>query len=58
MLNLYENGGLVTSEDGNIAILAGSCIGGGTTVNWSASFRTPYYVLNDWIDLGLDDFKY
>ena len=58
MLNLYENGGLLTSEDGNISILAGSSLGGGTTVNWSASFRTPEHVLEDWINLGLDQFKF
>ena len=37
--NSFERGGLCSSKDGNIVVLAGSCVGGGTTVNWSASFR-------------------
>ena len=31
---LYEKAGLLTTSDGSIAILAGSTLGGGTTVNW------------------------
>lgn len=48
MRNLYDRAGLVTSADSNIVILAGSSVGGGTTVNWSASFRTPDHLLKDW----------
>jgi len=45
---VYERGGLCATKDANIVVLAGSCVGGGTTVNWSASFRTPDYVRREW----------
>ena len=37
---------------GNIAVLAGSCLGGGTTINWSASFALPAAVRDMWVGLG------
>lgn len=45
---LYERQGTLASEDGGTSIFAGSCIGGGTTVNWAGSFRTPDYILQEW----------
>ncbi len=45
---LYEGRGLLTTVDGGVSILAGSCLGGGTTVNWAGAFRTPEYVLQEW----------
>ena len=41
---MYERGGLLTSEDSTVAVLAGSTLGGGTRINWCASFRTPQHV--------------
>lgn len=56
MAKCFEKGGLLTSEDSNILFLAGSCVGGGSTINWSASFATPEHVLEDWANEGLTDF--
>jgi hypothetical protein len=46
--NTFEQGGLCGTKDGNIAVLAGACVGGGTTINWCASFRTPDFILEEW----------
>jgi choline dehydrogenase-like flavoprotein len=53
----FDKGGLCTSADGSVVILAGSCVGGGSTVNWSASFVPPKHVLDDWVDMGLTEFR-
>jgi choline dehydrogenase-like flavoprotein len=45
---LYENAGVLTTEDLGFVVLAGSTLGGGTAINWTASFRTPDYVLDEW----------
>ncbi|WP_339784573.1 GMC family oxidoreductase [uncultured Imperialibacter sp.] len=45
---LYDGKGAITSSDGQVSIFAGSCVGGGTTVNWAGSFRTPDYILQEW----------
>ncbi len=57
MGNTYDKGGLCTSEDGSVVVLSGSCVGGGSTINWSASFRTPDTILDDWTAAGLTQFK-
>lgn len=46
----YESQGLITSKSGSVSILAGSSVGGGTTINWAGSLRTPDYVLKQWAE--------
>ncbi|RBQ71268.1 hypothetical protein FVER14953_10526 [Fusarium verticillioides] len=56
--HLFEGGGLVSSEDGSISTLAGSCFGGGGTVNWSACLQPQNTVRDEWADQrGLSFFK-
>lgn len=45
---LYERSGVLTTADLGVTLLAGSTLGGGTTVNWMASLRTPDHVLREW----------
>jgi len=44
----YENQAVLTTEDLGVTILAGSALGGGTTINWAVSFRTPDHVRAEW----------
>ncbi|MFN8372728.1 MAG: GMC family oxidoreductase [Anaerolineae bacterium] len=45
---MYEKFGALTTVDTSLVVLAGSILGGGTTINWSGSLRTPDYVLQEW----------
>jgi choline dehydrogenase-like flavoprotein len=52
---LYLNHGLLTSWDSSVTLLAGSTVGGGTTVNWMTSIRPPDEVREEWArDHGID----
>ncbi|HEX7929167.1 MAG TPA: GMC family oxidoreductase, partial [bacterium] len=46
--SLYQDGASRTTKDGAITILQGRTVGGSTTVNWTATFRTPDPVLKHW----------
>jgi choline dehydrogenase-like flavoprotein len=46
--NLYESGGVMGTDDGSLSIIAGSTWGGGGTVNWGVSLKTPDYVREEW----------
>ncbi len=45
---MYERRALLTTHDLSINVLAGSVLGGGTTINWTTSLRPAEYVLNEW----------
>jgi choline dehydrogenase-like flavoprotein len=45
---LYQESAARKSKDAAINILQGRCVGGGTTVNWTSSFRTPTTTLDYW----------
>ena len=47
---LYYQSGLSASSDLSVAILAGACLGGGTTVNWQTCLRTPDYIRDEWAE--------
>ena len=51
---LYYGGGLATSEDGSISILAGATLGGGTVVNYMNCIPTPERIISEWSDHGLE----
>jgi len=54
MRDLYEKRGILTTDDVGIVVLAGSSLGGGSTINWTASLPTPAHVLSEWeTDLGV-----
>jgi choline dehydrogenase-like flavoprotein len=46
--NLYWRGGPSPTADMNVSLMAGSCLGGGTVVNWTNSLRTTPWVREQW----------
>ena len=54
--DLYQESAAARPRDKAINILQGRCVGGGTTVNWTSSFRTPPATLACWErEYGLRD---
>lgn len=49
---LYTDGGLQLSQDFDLAILQGSCVGGTTVINNGICFRMPEAVLDQWQQVG------
>jgi choline dehydrogenase-like flavoprotein len=47
-VELYQESAARKTKDKAINILQGRCVGGGTTVNWTSSFRTPATTLAHW----------
>jgi choline dehydrogenase-like flavoprotein len=45
---LYERSGALSNTTGSMAVFAGSCLGGGTVINWAGTIRTPDYILDEW----------
>ena len=56
MQRLFREAGLAGTRDLSMSLLAGSSIGGGTTVNWQSCFRTPDDVRAEWADRSGCDF--
>ncbi|MBL8917930.1 MAG: GMC family oxidoreductase [Myxococcaceae bacterium] len=46
--HLYQELGNRATDDLSMTILQGKSVGGGTTVNWCSSFRTPERILKHW----------
>ncbi len=55
-IHLFMNGGMTTSDDGSIGMIAAEAFGGGGTVNWSASLQTQHSVRQEWAERGLPFF--
>ncbi len=54
--NLYWRGGPTPTADMNVTLQAGSCLGGGTVINWTTSLRTKDWVREQWArEHGLTD---
>lgn len=51
---MYLGGGLIWSQSGELGLLAGSTLGGGTVINSMACRPTPEDVLGQWAQMGLD----
>lgn len=57
-IHLYVDGGIVTSDDGSVSVIAGSNFGGGGTINWSASLQPQSFVRKEWSkDRGMPFFE-
>ncbi|HMJ04357.1 MAG TPA: GMC family oxidoreductase N-terminal domain-containing protein [Conexibacter sp.] len=50
------SGSPAATDDGSVALVAGACLGGGTVVNYSTSFRTPDDVRAEWASHGVPAF--
>jgi long-chain-alcohol oxidase len=50
---LYAECGFASTRDHSVGFLAGECLGGGTVVNYTTSFRTPYEIREEWADEGV-----
>ena len=46
--SMYLDGGLKSTSDGGVLMLAGATLGGGTVINYTTSFATPDSVREEW----------
>jgi choline dehydrogenase-like flavoprotein len=54
--HLWYKGGATPTADGNVLLLAGGSLGGGTEINWMNCVRTPQLIREDWArQYGLED---
>lgn len=55
LTRLYA-GSPTATHDQSVSLIAGACLGGGTVVNYSTSFRTPDEVRGEWAAHGVPAF--
>jgi len=56
--SLFLDRGMIMTDSGSMPILAGSCLGGGTVINWTTSFALPDSIRAEWRRAsGLDLFE-
>jgi choline dehydrogenase-like flavoprotein len=48
LAELYLEGGLASSDDVGVIVLAGATLGGGTAINWCTSLRLPEAIAQEW----------
>src|SRR2546430_262157 len=48
MRKLYYQGGFAATSDAGVALIAGGCLGGGTVINYTTSFRSPDWLRDEW----------
>jgi choline dehydrogenase-like flavoprotein len=53
---MYAGNAAAATQDQSVGLLAGVCLGGGTVVNYTTSFRTPDEVRAEWARLGATSF--
>lgn len=46
--NLYRAGGIAATADGSVALMTGSNLGGGSTINWTNCLRPYQWVREQW----------
>jgi choline dehydrogenase-like flavoprotein len=52
---MFWRGGPTLTADGNVSLVAGTTLGGGTTINWTNCLRTRSWVRDEWAEHGLGD---
>jgi long-chain-alcohol oxidase len=50
---LYAENGFAATADHSVGLLAGECLGGGTVINYTTSFRTPDDIRAEWAAAGV-----
>ncbi len=55
-LTQYYMGAPNATHDQSVSLIAGACLGGGTVINYSTSFRTPDEVRSEWAGHGVPAF--
>jgi choline dehydrogenase-like flavoprotein len=48
LAELYLEGGLASSDDVGVIVLAGATLGGGTAINWCTALRLPAAIAAEW----------